>query len=334
MKPERMLLWAMILTLTIGVGRGFTQPLTFEELQKLPRDCPIIYDNDWLTDTPDDEYLFSKVALGQANLRGIILTKDLWDQGRHYTIQQGLEDFKRDLNSLRQSGFRKIPEVTLGVDRMLVRPISGRIEDTPPIPSPGTSLIVREARRAKPSKPLLVFVGGPINTVASAYLTDPSIASKMIVLTTDLKGYNGQDAWANYVVATRCKLVNFGADRIWWPQRPDPPVMPLERFDSLPDSEVTRDLRRLAQSFWERSSRKENPVRDDGFGDGAGLFLFFKPRTWLELAKVRVTGVFTTVEVSSGTYHYLDAREVDFSAMREEFFTTLGRALKTLQGRK
>ena len=302
-------------------------PPTLSELRRLPRNCPIIYDNDWLRDVTDDEYLFAKAHLGEANLRGLILTKDLWDQGRLYTVEQGLKDFRENIAMARRSGWRSIPDVTVGADRVFQRPASGRIEDTKPIPSAGAELIVREAGKASPARPLIVVVGGPLNTVASAYLMDPSIAPKMIVLMTDIDGYNGQDKWANYIVTTRCRLANFGADPVWWPQRPQPPVMPLERFSSLPDSEVTREIRRVAREFWERSTRKENPVRDDGFGDGAGLFLFFRPETWRDVRKVRVNGPDSREYVTEGRYHYLDAWRLDFSLMREEFFATIAAAL-------
>lgn len=148
---------------------------------------------------------------------------------------------------------------------------------------------------------------------------------------TDLTGYNGQDKWANFIVATRCRMANFGADPLWWPQRPQSPVMPPERFDGLPDSPVTREMRRGAQMFWERSTRREKPDRDDGLADGAEPMLFFAPKTWRKVRKIRVTdgANFSTTEVKdNGPYHYLDAVRVDFDAMRDEFFATITAALK------
>ena len=263
-------------------------PATWEELRRLPKDCPVIYDNDWLRDTNDDEYLLAKAHLWLADLKGFILSKDEWDHGRQYRTEDRRRDFEHDLAIARRSGFRNVPELTIGVDRLLERPASGKVEDTKPVRSAGTDLIVREARRASPEKPLVVIVGGPLCTVASAYLDDPSIADRMVVMMTDIDGYNGSDPWANYVVATRSKLVNFGASPLWWPQRPEPPVMPPGQFDSLPDLEITRSMKEVARRFWDRSTRKEKPDRDDGFADGAGTFLLFRPDTWTGLKKVRV----------------------------------------------
>ncbi|MGC8642694.1 MAG: hypothetical protein ACP5XB_22785 [Isosphaeraceae bacterium] len=304
-------------------------PVTREEIRHLPRDCPIVYDNDWLKDTNDDEYLFAKASLGEAKLRGVVLTKDEWDRGRQYKVEDGLKDFRSNLEIVRRSGWKHIPDVTIGADRLLHRPASSRILDTMPVASAGTELIVAEARRATPRRPLVVIVGGPLITVASAYLTDPSIGDRMVVFMTDLTGYNGSDSWANFIVATRCKLVNFGASPLWWPQRPLPPVMPPDRFDRLPDRQVTCEMKRVAAMFWERSTRARKPDRDDGLGDGAGTFLLFRPESWRDVRKMRVTGAWSAQPVSdSGVYHYLDATRVDFGLMSDEFFATLHKALE------
>lgn len=326
-------LFGLALSLTTVADALATSPVTWEEVRHLPRDCPVVYDNDWLRDTNDDEYLLAKAHLGQANLKGFILSKDEWDHGRQYRTEDGRRDFEHDLAIARRAGFRNVPELTIGVDRLLERPASGQVEDTRPVRSAGTDMIVREARRASPQKPLVVIVGGPLCTVASAYLSDPSIADRMVVMMTDIDGYNGSDPWANFVVATRCKLVNFGASPLWWPQRPEPPIMPPGRFDSLPDREITRSMKEVAQRFWDRSTRREKPDRDDGFADGAGTFLLCRPETWTGVKRVRVTGAWSHEDAPDGTYHYLDATGIDPRSMTEEFFGTLEKALVALASR-
>ncbi|QEH32049.1 Putative endoglucanase [Aquisphaera giovannonii] len=322
-----LVLAASALSLAPAPARAAAPP-TWEELRRLPKDCPVVYDNDWLGDTNDDEYLLAKAHLGQARLRGFILSKDQWDNGRQYKVADGRADFERDLAIARRSGLRAVPEVTLGADRLLERPASGRVEDAKPVASAGTDLIVREAREASPQRPLVVIVGGPLCTVASAVLSDPSIADRMLVMMTDIDGYNGSDPWANYVVATRCKLVNFGASPLGWPQRPGPPIMPPARFDALPDREITRSMKKVALGFWERSTRKEKPDRDDGFADGAGTFLLYRPETWTGVKKVRVSGAWSHEDAPSGPYHYLDATGIEPGLMTEEFFATMAAALR------
>lgn len=41
-------------------------------------DSPIIYDNDWWFDVFDNNYLWAQVSLGRANLRGNIVSRDMW----------------------------------------------------------------------------------------------------------------------------------------------------------------------------------------------------------------------------------------------------------------
>ncbi len=141
------------------------------QLDKVSAKCPMIYDNDWFSDTPDKNYLWAKVSLKQADLRGNIVSRDLWNwrNGYQLLLQQGLDDAQKSLGMARRSGLKNIPDAVAGADAAFARPASGKIEDTLVVPSAGSDLIVREARRASAQKPLLVFVGGPLNTVANAY---------------------------------------------------------------------------------------------------------------------------------------------------------------------
>jgi hypothetical protein len=303
------------------------EPPTLDALRRLPRDCPVVYDNDWIRDVVDDEYVFALAHLGRIHLAGLVLSKDEWDHGRQYSVADGLKDFRENLAIVRRSGFRNVPDVTVGADRLLARPASGKIEDTEPVRSEGTQLIVRMARDATPGRPLIVVVGGPLSTVASALLTEPAIAERLVVLMTDISGYNGSDPWANWIVATRCRLANFGATPLWWPQPPGLSVIPPDRFDGLPDSDLTREMRRVARAYYDRSHRAEHADRCDGLGDGAGLFLLTRPESWRSARKVRVNGAWSPEAVEDGPYHYLDAADVDFDVMREEFFATLRAAL-------
>lgn len=309
--------WALFF-LAVGVVGAAPQqqrtppPPTLGELQALPDDCPLIYDNDWLRDVVDDDYVFLQAHLGRANLKGVVLTKDLWNGGNHYSLEDARRDFDGEYAVIRQMGLRNVPDYKVGATRLLQRPGSGRIEDTPYEESEGARLIVQEARNASPQKPLVVFVGGPLNSVANAYLMDRSIADRMVVMMTDITGYNGKDPWANYIVTTRCRLVNFGASRIWWPK--NPPVLDPSRLDALPQNAHIAELKRVLTTF------------DHSLGDGAGPMLFFKPDSWKAVMPVRVTGVFSFQDAPSGPYDFLDATQVDFNLMAEEFFSVVEKA--------
>ena len=64
-------------------------------------------------------------------------------------------------------------------------------------------------------------------------------------------------------------------------------------------------------------------MRDDGFADGAPIFLVFRPESWVSVNKQKVTGVFSLRDVDKGPWDVLDARKCDFGVMQKEFFDTL-----------
>ncbi len=99
--------------------------------------------------------------------------------------------------------------------------------------------------------------------------------------------------------------------------------MPLERFADLPQNEMTADIHRTAKWFWDRSTRKDKPDRDDGFADGAPIFYFFNHKTWLSVQPQKVTGVFDVQDTSGEPFDLLDARKLDYKLMTEDFFRVL-----------
>jgi hypothetical protein len=76
----------------------------------------------------------------------------------------------------RASGFRRIPDPVAGSIGHLERPASGIIEDSEPLVSPGSKRINEAANAAHSDNPLVVIAGGPLMTVASAWLTDRASA--------------------------------------------------------------------------------------------------------------------------------------------------------------
>ena len=326
---------SVILTIMAGlmafVSLADARPVKYQidekglRIEGVSADCPMIYDNDWWFDTPDKNFLWALASIRQANLRANIVTRDLWnwEKGYQFRLQEGLDDATKSIGIARRSGLRNVPDAIAGCDRAFARPKSGRIEDMEVIRSAGSEKIVEEAMKATSQRPLLVFVGRPLNTVANAVLMDPSIAERMVVFMTDLRGYNGKDPWANHIVAAKCKLINYGA-HVWWPQRPEPPAMPLERFAELPANEQTADLLRIATWFWDRSTKKDKPDRDDGFADGAPIFLVFDPTTWKGVMRQKVTGVFDVADLAddAAEFDVLDARKLDYGRMTAGFFLT------------
>jgi hypothetical protein len=118
----------------------------------------------------------------------------------------------------RASGLRKIPDATGSAGDPLVRPADGAIESTTPNMSDGAKLIVDlSARLSLPWRPLVVATGSRLTDVADAYLMDPTVADRVVVVSA-LGGASGSggamgwpngelDPWADWIVGQRFRYV-------------------------------------------------------------------------------------------------------------------------------
>lgn len=261
---------------------------------------PVIYDNDWWTDVPDAAYLWAKASLGQCNLRGNIVSRDMydWEKGYTYQIKQGMADCQKLFAAARASGLRNIPEPVAGSDEALRKPGSGKIEDTLFKRSPGSDLIVAEAKEASPEKPLQVFAGGPCTTVATAYLTDPTIVDRMIVFQIDGGAYNGSDGWAWEIAMKRCRFANWARGYFWDKLQAWNP----DRFKELPHNPLGDLLRTYA---------KGDLARANQWGDGAWIFYTFDHHC------------LTQVEDYDNAAITVPKQGTQVKAMEEEFLETM-----------
>ena len=282
-------------------------------------DNPILYDNDWWFDVFDNNYLWAQASRGRSNLRGNIVSRDMWDwqKGYHYSFNQSWQDAEKALKFARDSNLKNIPGLTRGSDRVLLRPDSGHIEDTVAHPSEGSRLIVAEAKRASPQKPLLIIAGGPQTTVANALLTNPEIASNLVVFNlTVTGGYNGKDGWSAYIVAKRTRSVDWGGGQFWDKDS----VFTSKDFEQLPDNPFTLDLKRFIKTDLGRANQ---------LGDGAPLVWLFQPNCWTgaEVRSAEFQG--TTMRYvpvpagGTGDVLMIPKGATDLPACREEFFRVL-----------
>lgn len=264
-------------------------------------DCPMIYDNDWWQDVPDAAYLWAKASQGKCDLRGNIITRCTfgWENGYAHKLQEQIDDCRKLLTVAREGGLQNIPEPVLGAKEALRRPANGKVEDTRFEKSPGSELIVAEARKATRDKPLLVFVGGSCTTMAAAYLSDPSIVDRAIVFQIDGGAYNGSDDWAWEVVMKRCRFANWARGYFWdkintW--KPD-------RFRKLPANPLCDFLRRYAF---------EGHGKANQWGDGAWIFYTFDRRC------------LTAAADYDGQAITVPRGATDVKAIADEFFKTVG----------
>lgn len=263
-------------------------------------DCPMIYDNDWWQDVPDAAYLWAKASLGKCDLRGNIITRCTfgWEKGYAHQLQEQIDDCRKLLRLARASGLRNIPDPVLGAEQALRRPKSGDIEDTRFERSRGSELIVSEARKATLQRPLLVFVGGSCTTMATAYLSDPSLVDRTIVFQIDGGGYNGSDGWAWEIVMKRCRFANWARGYFWdkvntW--KPD-------RFDELPKNPLGDFLRHYAV---------EGHGKANQWGDGPWIFYTFDHRC------------LKNAEDYDGLAITVPRGATDVNAIEDEFFRTM-----------
>jgi hypothetical protein len=177
--------------------------------------CPVIRDNDESADVYTDFYIMSLASAGTINLVGMYTSVPV-DLG--FVTPEDYErmyaDLRTNIAKARESGWKNIPDAARGVKGHLSRPSSGNIDDTVPVDSDGGRLIVQEANKCTPGRPLVILMGGSSSTPADAYLIDHSIADKVVLAYAESDvgsshgGYNGWlDPWATYICMMKFRMV-------------------------------------------------------------------------------------------------------------------------------
>ncbi len=200
----------------VGLGYHVSDGILY--IDNINNDNPVILDNDWWEESVGDEFVYAKATLGQIDLRGLIATRDMWGypSSFQYTLADCLNDLTRDVGRARQSGLSNIPDPTAGNERPLYPPGDYIIEHTDygPSISDGSNLIVQHAIAASPTRPLLVIVGGALDTVATAYMQNPAIAENMIVFDTG-GSYNDKSPWPWQICMERTKFIYWEDSNAW-----------------------------------------------------------------------------------------------------------------------
>ncbi|HYE31847.1 MAG TPA: hypothetical protein VEH27_10480 [Methylomirabilota bacterium] len=303
----------IVLTFALLVAarsHALTPEHTFENgrirIKNVSSSNPILYDNDWWTDVPDAAYIWAKASLGDAKLVGNVITRCTfgWETKYAHTLKQQTDEADRLLKLSRESGLKNIPEPVIGSTSAIRKPASGNVFDTQFERTAGSALIIAEAKRASPEKPLLVFVGGSCTTIASAFLTDPSITNRVVVFQIDGGGYNGSDQWAWDITMNHFPFVNWARGYFWdkisqW--NPEP-------FQKLPATPLNHFLREYANSDLGKANQ---------WGDGAWLFELFSP------------GCLTAVESYDNRGITVPRSGNNLKAMEAEFFRTMHKLAPT-----
>lgn len=219
-----------------GCENGASTALPYDQTH------PVVYDNDSSEDSYTDELLMALHTSESINLRGMITTVGGWDEqpwAPNDSIAEHAILARSELVAkARRSGMRNVPVPVAGVMQTIAKPHSGRIADTEPQATEGSKLIVAEARLASPAKPLLIVVGGPVSTVADAFLLDPTIVDRVVVAWNGADNFNGTPApfiWATEIVLRSFTCVLF--DHVL---EQGAPRVDKRRLRNLPASELSR----------------------------------------------------------------------------------------------
>jgi hypothetical protein len=174
--------------------------------------------NDGAYDNWSGEYAVLLAASGDVKLAGIVVDATApWP-----SIQTNVDGWRGLVSAARMSGIQNIPDPIASVRSPLVMPASGKIDDTQPNRSEGALFIVEASKQLSlPYRPLVIATGGPLTDVADAYLVDPTVTDRVIVVSS-LGGISGTgggmgppngdfDPWADTIVGHRFRYVQVSA---------------------------------------------------------------------------------------------------------------------------
>ncbi len=205
-------------------------------LLPVDRHSPVILDNDSWSDNWAGEHAMLMASKGDMTLAGIIV-----NASKYWPDMAGnLTGWTRLVEIARKSGLKNIPDVTVGANATLRVPADKKISSTVALHTPGAQLIVDLSRQlALPGQPLLVITGSQLTNLADAYLIDPTVIDRVIVVAslglhkdpkTVMTGPNGDlDPWADWIVAQRFRYIQVA---VLYDQAAD-----VTETDKLPDNQ-------------------------------------------------------------------------------------------------
>lgn len=174
----------------------------------------VVVVNDGALDNWHGEYAAILAASGQLELVGLVVNSS----SGYPSLETNVTGYRQMFAAARESGMRHLPEPTASVAPALIEPASGSIEDTIPNRSEGARLILAAAaQRGTSVHPLAIATGGALTDVADAYLLDPSLAERAVVVASlgqsegdgasTFNPNGGHDTWATFIVVSRMRLV-------------------------------------------------------------------------------------------------------------------------------
>ncbi len=211
---------------------------------------PIVVVNDGAYDNWSGEYAVL-LAAGGAELAGIVVNASPdWPD-----LQTNVDGWRGLVAAARESGIQRLPDPLASIGSSLVMPASGEIDDTQPNRSEGALFIVDVSKRlGLPYRPLVVATGGALTDVADAYLVDPTVTQRVVVVSSlgSLSASGGgmgipngdHDPWADTIVTERFRYVQVSA---FYDQLTD---VPDSRLSELPGNALGTWIASKQPNLW------------------------------------------------------------------------------------
>jgi hypothetical protein len=210
--------------------------------EKLPvgRENPVILSNDGPWDNWHGEYAVLLAHAGGPPLAGIVVsTGGMWSD-----LDSNFSGWQELVSGARASGLVNVPDPIRSASQPLQRPDDGNIDSTMANDSEGARFIVETSSAlSRPDRPVVVATGGRLTDVADAYLIDPAVTERVVVVASLGTGFsegdqvarmgvpNGEmDPWADAIVVQKFRYVQVSA---YYDQLAD---VSAERVTELPDN--------------------------------------------------------------------------------------------------
>ena len=150
----------------------------------------LILSNDGPSDNWHGEYAVLLAHAGGPALAGIVVsTGGMW-----FDLDANFNGWQELVTRARESGLASVPDPIRSASAPLERPDDGNIDSTAANDSEGARFIVQKSSElSRPDRPVVVSTGGRLTDVADAYLIDPTVTERVIVVASLGTGFSGSE---------------------------------------------------------------------------------------------------------------------------------------------
>lgn len=258
------------------------------QIQGVDATNPTIEDNDMAKDTPDIFYLMLKANRKEVNLVGLISSHNGHPQaGPNEQPEALFTQFNEVYNTFISSGGKNAPAPVRGSRKNLTN------GQTNPEVTAGAQLIIAEAKKASPSKPLVIFLGGQATTTANAILMDASIIPNIIVFHVNgwdgpaNTNFNAIDGWACQLLIDRGVkyIVWDGQLNSWYDQAGSPNYRgsynpPIKRMEGITFTNINNGFHNMYKGNFTHMYDAYGTI-----GDAPPVFYFFNHSLWQNVVR-------------------------------------------------